>query len=116
MKLLAACYYLSRCGEYIKVTGSSIFPNKFCSVRWLENSCVAQRVLELLDNLKKFADLVVKIMKAIQSSASLKPISKFFEDKLITAKLAFFISLADDLEPFLREFQSDYPMIFYMEV
>lgn len=66
--------------------------------------------------LKKFADLVVKTMKAIQSSAGLKPISKFFEDKLITAKLAFFISLADDLEPFLREFQSDSPTIFYMEV
>nr|CAD7440345.1 unnamed protein product [Timema bartmani] len=112
-----ACYYLfkdspSRRGTYMAVTGSSTFPMKFCSVRWLENVDVAKRALETLDNLKKFVEYISthKNMKATASSASFKVISCSLKDKLLRPKLAFFLSLAEDLEPFLKEFQSDCPM------
>nr|CAD7202284.1 unnamed protein product [Timema douglasi] len=49
-------------------------------------------------------------MKATASSASFKVISCSLKDKLLRPRLAFFLSLAEDLEPFLKEFQSDSPM------
>nr|CAD7401728.1 unnamed protein product [Timema cristinae] len=115
--VVRACYYLfkdspSRRGTYITVTGSSTFPIKFCNVRWLENVDVAKRALETLDNWKKFVDYISthKTMKATASSASFKVISCSLKDKLLRPKLAFFLSLAEDLEPFLKEFQPDSPM------
>lgn len=117
IEFLRACYYLfkdcpSRRGVFTKVTKSSTFPLKFCSIRWLENSAVAKRALDVLDNLKKYVEHVKtdKTQKSIRSSKSFKTVQSCLEDKLLRAKLAFFFSLAQDIEPFLRQFQSDYPM------
>nr|CAD7197042.1 unnamed protein product [Timema douglasi] len=105
-------YSIVRRGTYMAVTCSSTFPMKFCNVRWLENVDVAKRAMETFDNLKKFVDYISthKTMKATASSASFKVISCSLKDKLLRPKLAFFLSLAEDLEPFLKEFQSDSPM------
>ena len=33
----------ARRADYIEITDSNIFPKKFCSVRWVENTSVVQR-------------------------------------------------------------------------
>lgn len=114
---LKSIYYLfkdspKRRGIYISVSGTSDFPKKVCYVRWLENSVVAKRALDIIDNLKKFVDHVSarKSLKLIQRSACFEAVKSALQNKLLRAKLAFFMSLAEELEPFLREFQADVPM------
>lgn len=58
-RLLRAMYNLfkdvpTRRGIYIRLTNSDLFPLKFFSVRWLENSAVAQRAIDILPNLRTF--------------------------------------------------------------
>lgn len=60
---LRALYYLfkdfpSRRADYIHHTGSTVFPLKLCSVRWVENSKVIQRALTMLLNVKKYVEAV----------------------------------------------------------
>lgn len=111
-----AAYYLFKdspsCrGTFIAVTQSATFPMKFCSVRWLEISKVVKRALDLYEKLKKFVDHVnTNKMKNISSSASFITLSSALEDKLLRPKIAFFQSVAEDLQPFLRAFQTDCPM------
>ena len=61
---LRALYYLfkdfpSRRADYMHHTGSSMFPLKFCSIRWLENSKVIERALKMLPHLKTYVDAVM---------------------------------------------------------
>lgn len=118
IEFLRGAYYLfkdspSRRGIYIKVTKSSRFPLKFCSVRWLENAPVGKRAIEILDNLKTYVDHVKndKTLKTTQNSKSFKVVQRCLDDKLLPVKLSFFVSFAEDIEPFLRKFQSDKPLV-----
>lgn len=52
--------YPSRRGIYKEITGSSIFPKKFCAVRWTENSSVIQRCIDMLPHLHKYVREVQK--------------------------------------------------------
>ena len=45
------------------------------------------------------------------SNESYKTMKKFLDDKMLTAKLNFFVSMAKDLERFLKEYQCDKPMV-----
>lgn len=94
---------------FTSVTTSSVFPKKFCAVRWLQNANVAQRAIELIPNLILFVDEVEKT-KTI-SSQSYEIVSKAVSDSLLSAKLEFFRGLASDIEPFLEKFQSDEPLV-----
>uniref|UniRef100_A0A1B6KMG3 HAT C-terminal dimerisation domain-containing protein n=1 Tax=Graphocephala atropunctata TaxID=36148 RepID=A0A1B6KMG3_9HEMI len=98
----------ARRANYIAITNSSLFPLKFCAVRWLDNAKVAERALHMLPSLKTF----VKEMRRTGeiSSQSFKTVVASVDDPFLPAKLEFFKSLASDLEPFLREFQSDQPL------
>ena len=40
--------------DYVKVTESEEFPYKFCKHRWTENTKVAERILLVLPNLRKY--------------------------------------------------------------
>jgi len=42
---------------------------------------------------------------------SYRLVKRCLEDPLLDSKLAFFITIANDMEPFLREFQTDAPML-----
>lgn len=113
-RFLRAMYNLfkdvpARRGLYIRLTKSEIFPLKFCSIRWLENSAVAQRAIEVLPHLKTFVDQVVK-EKCAPTSASFKIVEEFVKDPLIGPKLAFLKTLSTDAEPFLKDFQSNWPL------
>ena len=47
---------LARRAKYTQYTESDVFPSKFCAIRWLENSDVAQRVIDIHENVKKFTE------------------------------------------------------------
>lgn len=58
--LLTSLYYLfhdspARREDYTKITSSTKFPLKFCAHRWLENGPVAERAIQIWENVKKYA-------------------------------------------------------------
>lgn len=66
---LRALYYLfkdflTRRADYTHYTQSSTFPLKFCSIRWLENSSVLKRAVEMLDHLVKYLKAVEKNLRS----------------------------------------------------
>lgn len=89
---------------------STDFPLKFCGHRWLENTNVAQKAIEITPQIRKFIHGVQKD-KIEPTSASYQDVKNYLSDPLLIVKLAFFKSVAAEVEPFLREFQSDSPMV-----
>ncbi|XP_034246267.1 uncharacterized protein LOC117648128 [Thrips palmi] len=101
----------SRRHDYIVFSKSKNFPLKFCAVRWLHNAAVAERAIAILPNLEKYVEGVRKAKKEKNvTTPSYETIKTALKDNLLTSKLAFFASIANMLEPFLTEFQSDKPM------
>lgn len=96
---------------YTSLTASELFPKKFCAIRWVENSSVAQRALDILPFVVKFVTAVEKDKKLMPLCNSFKIVAEFTKDPLLPAKLSFFKALASDIEPFLTEFQSDVPLV-----
>lgn len=99
----------SRRGDYIKASGSSVFPLKVCSVRWVENGKVARKAKEILPHVEKYVRSVEGTAK-MPSCLSFSVVSKALKDKLLPAKIAFFEGITDEVEPFLKEFQTGAPM------
>ncbi|GBN47272.1 hypothetical protein AVEN_47705-1 [Araneus ventricosus] len=110
-----ALYYLfnkspARRARYSFYSGSTLFPKKFGAIRWLENSDVANRVLDMLPHLMSYVDAVEKNKEA-PCSNSYNLIKEAIKDKLLPTKLTFFRSVACEFEGFLREYQTDVPLI-----
>ena len=96
----------ARRGDYIEITDSNIFPKKFCSVRWVENASVAQRTLDIYNNIKKYVE-----KSRFPSNFTVKTVKESVGDPLTPCRISFFINIATVLEPFLRYFQSDAPLV-----
>lgn len=94
---------------YVQYSGSELFSMKFCGHRWLENSGVAKRAIDIIGIIRKFVDGVKKD-KVEPKCKSYNDVVKFLKDPLVCAKLTFFRSVALELEPLLRELQTDNPM------
>lgn len=99
----------ARRADYIRYSKSEVFPLKFCAVRWVESGRVAERALQILPALKKYVQGVTADKKepGCQSFIATK---KQLNDKLLPAKLSFFMTMSSMFEPFLVEFQNDKPM------
>ena len=97
----------ARRADYISIAGSTVFPTKFCQVRWIENVDVSQRALEVLPYVKKYVtDPSTKLPKT-QTCESVRMLCS---DKLAVAKISFFSSVGAVCETFLRRYQSSAPM------
>jgi len=112
---LKACYnlfknVLSRRADLAEFSDTSDVPLKFCVVRWLESGPVAKKAKLLLSSLQKYVTHVENLEIA-PTCASFKTVKAGLEDPLLPVKLAFFESICDNTEPFLREFQTDDPMV-----
>lgn len=99
--------YPSRRAIYHQITGSQIFPKKFCSVRWTENSDVIRRCLEILSYLKTY---ITKI-KEPPATENFVTVKKFLADPTLEAKLHFLAMIAEELEEFLTFFQKNAPLL-----
>ncbi|XP_062554102.1 uncharacterized protein LOC134219395 [Armigeres subalbatus] len=114
-----------RRADYSAVTGSSLFPLKFCGVRWVENQRVAERACKMLPFLKVYVNAVKKqhdrkikeshldykrSFVTVHNSKVFSTIAEGINDPLLEARLSFLMSMAATVEPFLKEFQTDAPM------
>ncbi|XP_041775449.1 uncharacterized protein LOC121595491 [Anopheles merus] len=129
-EFLTSLYYLFkdfplRRADYKETTGSNLFPLKFCPIRWIENLNVAERASKMIPYLKVYVAAVKnqrdkklkeghhsfkRSFAAVAQSRPFAVIEKTISDEMLSPKLAFFISSAGCVEPFLREFQCDAPM------
>lgn len=100
----------ARRAQFVSITGCKMFPLKFCAVRWLENTSVAQRAIDILPHVIVYVETVAK-EKLEPSSDSFCILKNQVKDPMLGPKLAFFKTIASDCEPFLREFQSDWPLV-----
>ena len=113
---LGSLYYLfkdcpARRHDYISVSGSQEFPSKFCKCRWLENVSVMSRALEIMPNVSKFVESVNK--KAINrpKTKSFASVQQTVNDRLFEVKGKVFISVGNEIEEFLRKYQTDAPVL-----
>lgn len=114
IEFLRAIYNLfkdvpARRADYIHYTGSLKFPKKFCAVRWLQNIEVSQRAQDILPNLETYVKSINNTPRK-PSSYSYELVEEMLNDKFLKAKLAFFQTIASEIEPFLKAYQSDTPL------
>lgn len=105
-------YYLfkdspARRDDFRNITKSTIFPLKFCRVRWCENVSVAKRFLQVLDDLATYCEQV----KPKPKVSSFRGLVEAIKDTQLRAKVHFFISICSVVKPFLRKFQSASPLM-----
>ena len=107
----------SRRADYVEWTTSEQFPSSFSGTRWLEDAQVAQRAIDIWENLSTYVD------KVESKSASNRPKCASYStvvravktDPMTIAKLYFFIRVAKIMKPFLHKFQTSNPMMPFME-
>ena len=113
---LSSCWWLfkdspARHDNFTQVTRSSIFPLKFCSQCWVENVQVAERVLE------NFPQMVAYVIAAKAGTIkeprnkSYENVELVIEDTMFVAKLKFFLIIAKEIQPLLKYYQADRPLL-----
>ena len=79
---------------------------------WVENKEVADRMIEILDNLVKLLEFWERLPKSKRpKSKSYEKVKCALVDPLLIVKHNFFSYVAGMVEPFLKKFQTDKPMI-----
>lgn len=101
----------SRRSDYTAASQSTVFPLRFCAIRWVENSAVIQRALDILPFVKLY---VAAVTKKPPASQSFKKVQQALTDTMLPAKLGFMRSVALQLEPFLTKYQSNKPLLPFM--
>lgn len=115
--LLRSLWYLfsdspARRADYTSTTGSGQFPLQFCSTRWIEDVPVAERAIEIWNDICKYVNSVCSGPKSKKpTSSSFVQVVKAVNDPLTLPKLHVFIKIAKFLSPFLESFQSDKPLV-----
>ena len=85
------------------------------NLSWVENKKACDRLIELWPNIEAMIKFWNKLPKSKQpSSKSYMAVKDRVNDKVITAKLSFFSFVASLVEPFLKKYQYDKPMIPFM--
>ena len=87
----------ARCEDFVKLTGSTVFPLKFCPHRWVED-VVAERAHQMWPNIKKYVSSFRATPKKAPQTTSYATIKEACEDPLTVTKLEFFISVAKQLQ------------------
>lgn len=86
-------------------------PLKFVSHRCLENTPVCERTLHIWDQVMTYVEKVESKKFPKPSSKSYEVISSWMKDKLIRVKLEIFKLIACHLQKFLKQYQTDRPMV-----
>ena len=98
--------------DYTKMTGSEVFPFQFCGHRWLEYKRVAERAVVMWPSLTTYITEILKKPKSlVPTSSSFSTVKSAVLDKLTTAQLEFFMSIAAAMRPYLQTLQSDGPLL-----
>ncbi|KAJ8671195.1 hypothetical protein QAD02_002454 [Eretmocerus hayati] len=104
-----------RQGDLKKFTGTEVSNEKFCPTRWAENVHAAQKAQAEIDDLQKYVTGVMNskknLVRSTLNNENFTIIGRHLRSKLLRPRLAFFETIGCVVEPFLREFQSDAPMM-----
>ena len=116
IQFLRGIYYLfkdspARRAEYSQISGSNVYPLKFCQIRWLGNVQCAERAIFIFENVKKYIE---KSSGLSSTGVSLKNIKDCMKNPLMLAQIAFFKLIAEEFQPFLTRFQSPEPLSPYL--
>lgn len=122
--ILSSLWYLfhdspARREDFILLTSAKLMPLKFCSHRWVENSIVLQRAIDIWPNILLYIQSFKTgdKQKNKPSINSFCVIEKAADDVYTLAEFHFLLSVANQIEPYLKQFQSDTPMLpFVFEV
>ncbi|CAH3043936.1 unnamed protein product, partial [Porites lobata] len=79
--------------------------------RWLENLTVANKSITLLPYIKEYCNQAALNKTEPKEHAGYQSLKAIDEDKLLKAKHLFWISLAQDFQPFLKMYQTEKPMV-----
>ena len=102
----------ARRDDYLSITGSSKFPLFFCATRWIEDKIVADRLLDIWENIVKLVRYYEKLPKSKQPfSKSFVNVQKACNDIFYIGKFQFFSFIAGYFQPFLTAYQTDAPML-----
>ena len=100
--------------DYTKLTGQKLFPKSFCGTRWVEDAPVAERMVIIFKDVKVLIEAIQTRPVSQQPNKNNKSfaiLKNAVKDKLMVAKLEFFIYIAKDMSPFLTKYQSDQPLV-----
>lgn len=75
---LKSLYYLlknssARKGDYTHYSSSKVFPQKFCTVRWIENQSATERAITIISQIKKYVEVMKQDKKKFHKVKVLKP-------------------------------------------
>ena len=123
-KILRALFQMfhqapARRDDYVTVTKSTKYGLFFCGIRWVENRAVAERAISIWPNIVKMCKFWARFAKSKQpQSKSYETLKTAVTDQFMIIKFEFFNFVAGMLEPFLRMYQTDSPMIpfIYLEL
>ncbi|XP_061661395.1 uncharacterized protein LOC133492765 [Syngnathoides biaculeatus] len=96
--------------DFKQVTGSDTLPLMFCKHRWLEN-IVAERAITLMPHVRDYCEAATTKKVTCPTNSSLTAVQKAAQDPIFVAKLHFFLMCARLVEPFLKLYQTDKPML-----
>ena len=97
---------------FVSVTGTNKYPLFFCSTRWVESKSVADHAIEIWPNIWKLVEFWEKLPPSKRpKSKSFFNVQEAVNDSLKLLKLNFFSFIASLMEPYLRAYQTDKPMI-----
>ena len=98
---------------YVQLSSSEVFPLMFCQTRWVEDEPVAIRAMEVWDNVVKVIKYFQTLCKSKQPSknGSYETLVTHHTDVFMKVKLQFFVDVASMMSSYLKQFQTDNPMM-----
>jgi len=119
-KLLRAQHYLfhntpARREDFFSLTESTEFPLPFCGHRWIENLPVVERAIKIWPNIQKYVHAVTTKKLKDPHISSYDTVAAAQNDPLILAKFHFFMALSRTFTPFLTKYQTDIPMMPFLD-
>lgn len=97
--------------DYLITSQDDVWPQKFCTVRWLENISVAEQALKCLPHLSAYIKAAMKKEVSMPKTKTFETAKSSIDDPLLEVKLHVFISVAKDIEPFLERYPTDAPLL-----
>ena len=105
----------ARCEDYESVSRSAKYPLYYCATRWVEHKLVAECMIEVWPNLIKFINFWTSLPKLKQHTCkSYENVCDAMQDPFINLKLTFFSLVYGLVEPYLKVFQSDHPVVAFI--
>ena len=102
---------------HVLVGESQVFAMRFCPTRWAENEDVAERANNVWDQFVTIIEHFTKLpaSKQPKNNTSYDSLKVNIKDKLMKVKFHVFKDIAHKMNKFLKVFQTDAPMVPFLD-